>query len=102
MAQPETTQPHPAIGPQHILSQGLLGSAPHSCFPSYVLYRFSVGRLKIKQARDVLTKLDRKVKLSLSIAKDTFTGGQMSFPSPLGKMMQFHLFPLPILPPFFF
>lgn len=70
-----------------------------------MLYRFSVGGLKIKQARDVLTKLERKVKLSLSIAKDTFTGGQMLFPVPLGNTGFSDAIPfisLPILPPFFF
>lgn len=87
------------------LPQGLPGFSPHSCFPSYVLYRFSVGGLKIKQARDVLTKLERKVKLSLSLAKDTFTGGQMSSPVPLGNTGfsdAIPFIPLPILPPFFF
>lgn len=70
-----------------------------------MLYRFSVGSLKIKQARDVLTKLERKVKLSLSLAKDTFTGGQMSSPVPLGNTGfsdAIPFIPLPILPPLFF
>lgn len=104
IAQPKTTQPPASRWTTAHCPRLPRASLFIPVFPLMCFTDFRWGGLKIKQARDVLTKLERKVKLSLSLAKDTFACRQMSSPVPLGNTGfsdAIPFIPLPVLPPFF-